>query len=64
MIKELRTHYNSSCIDCGIVEHEMVKIGAFVMCFECTRKTFPNGYDVNQKKYKVRLRKYFEKYLQ
>lgn len=44
------THFsNSNCLRCGKIKKEMIKIGAFVLCNECSFDLFENCSPIDPK---------------
>jgi len=57
MITNAKIVYNYRCVNCCVVEKEMVAVGAFPMCLDCFKLDFPNGdYDTDSEVYKKYLK--------
>jgi len=59
---DMHAYINVSCIKCHTVEKNMVRVGAFVMCAECSVVEFQslNPQSEEREKYKYWLDKYMK----
>jgi len=60
-VKYVKTYTNAECLDCKKIEKDMIRVGAFILCYDCAIALFPMGaYDTNSEIYKRRLKIYSE----
>ena len=37
---QIHNHTNSCCVKCGVIKKNMLRIGAIIFCFKCTKEEF------------------------
>lgn len=56
----IHVHHNAACLKCRRIELEMLRIGALIMCSDCTKEEFKTGDPVHLEK--AKYGEWLEKY--
>ena len=61
--KRYTIFHNAACVKCGLVEQEMVRVGAVIFCADCCREEFTSDDPVidDREKYTDWLHKWWKK---